>query len=76
VDQCLALTGFRSKTAWRSTHLCSSVCFCRSEESNGTDNVIAALWAFNKTHTVHAFSGAVGKCCVIKSIDTVAIRSS
>lgn len=55
-----------------STHLCSS-CFCGPEESDYAENVIATLWASNKTHIVHAFSGALGKCHAVENIDTVAI---
>lgn len=58
-----------------STHLCSS-CFCGPEESDYAENVIATLWASNKTHIVHAFSGALGKCHAVENIDTVTIRST
>lgn len=75
MDQYLALTGIRFKAAGRSTHLSSS-CLCGLEESNNAENVIAALWASNKTHIVHAFSGALSKCPAMENIDTVAIRST
>lgn len=75
MDQYLALTGIRFRAAGMSRHLCSS-CFCGPEESNDTENVIATLWASNKTHIVHAFSGVLGKCHAMENIDSVAIRST
>lgn len=75
MDRYLTLTGIRFKAAGRSTHLCTS-CFCGPEQSNDTENVIATLWASNKTLIVHAFRGALGKCCAMENIGTVAIRST
>lgn len=75
MDQYLALTGIKFKAAGMSTHLCSSCFFC-PEELNDTENVVATLWASNKTCIVHAFSGALGKRCAMENIDTVAVRST